>query len=681
MPVLLFLCTVCYSQPQIHFTTVILFDSAYIFLGNESFNKVVFNASGSPDVSMNLESGIGRDSHYPDKYIAPFCNFLSDINHVYYIIKPEIQGCLISPIYDSIRFESIIDDIDYPSIFNAIDTAHPQVTVLEPASSDIIHINHIDSVKISFTDNSHYMNRSEYSISYDNKATWEHLFTFNEQRGDSRPFTKAFTPNKISTSCIVRVIIKDPTGNADTGFSPIFSCIDTVVPTVTINSPTTCNAGRTYPIAWTADDNVELKAWAVYTAKNGTSFVKLDSADNTSTTCSWSIPNDYLTTTCKIKVNVYDQSGNSASDISNAFPVLDTIKPTVAITAPVIGTAWNIGTSYSISWNYTDNSESFKSRAIYIDNILIDSSVSATGNFSWVAAGAVSTITIRVNVYDPSGNKNTTTRTVSLVDGTNPTIAISEPVGGSSYYSSASLRVRWTASDNGIIAGVSFYLAFNNGDFFYMDSVAGNPEVITLKIPDTIYTNSNTVVQCKIYDTEGNMSSAMSDPFSVKNIFPVSGKISLDSSIVYLEDIDTIKMSFNDRSRIVNYGVNLSTDSGKTFRNLFVQLCSLEPKTVHNLTWLWTVGAYGKGIESDKCFLRFYTGDQQIPSSRDSLTSKMFKIEKRPETSVVKKYIPIKKVPENYTYFSLNGQVRSFSRSSVFFIKADNRVKKSLLIK
>jgi len=586
----------------------------------------------------------------------------------------DFNGCTVTP-------GPVITSVgpNFKISFTAIDIQKPEATIIQPTGN--VHINILDSIIFSFSDNSQLINRIIYSISYDNGSNWTLITDKNDEwHAQQLGRYQEYTPSSLSSACKIRVIIADLAGNLDTALSPTFACYDTVNPSVQLNQPLELNAGSNYQINWAASDNINLKSWAISISEDGTNFNKIDSASNTTKTCNWAIPDTYLTTTCKIKISVYDLSGNIASDVSDAFSIVDTIKPTVTIISPTTGTSWNIGATYSISWVYTDNSREFKSRAIYIDNVLMDSS-STTENFSWVAAGISSAITIRINVYDPTGNKNTTTRTVSLVDGTNPTIAISEPVGGSSYYSSASLRVRWTASDNGIIAGVSFYLAFNNGDFFYMDSVAGNPEVITLKIPDTIYTNSNTVVQCKIYDTEGNMSSAMSDPFSVKNIFPVSGKISLDSSIVYLEDIDTIKMSFNDRSRIVNYGVNLSTDSGKTFRNLFVQLCSLEPKTVHNLTWLWTVGAYGKGIESDKCFLRFYTGDQQIPSSRDSLTSKMFKIEKRPETSVVKKYIPIKKVPENYTYFSLNGQVRSFSRSSVFFIKADNRVKKSLLIK
>ncbi len=90
----------------------------------------------------------------------------------------------------------------------------------------------------------------------------------------------------------------------------------------------------------------------------------------------------------------------------------DTDPPNVTVTEPTSGEFVQIGNSYSIKWDATDIS-GIKSRAIYYTSdgsswTKIDSADGNTGSFVWTVPNVTSEdCKIRVNAYDPFGNKGT----------------------------------------------------------------------------------------------------------------------------------------------------------------------------------------------------------------------------------------------------------------------------------
>ncbi len=83
------------------------------------------------------------------------------------------------------------------------------------------------------------------------------------------------------------------------------------------------------------------------------------------------------------------------------------------VTAPTSGEFLKIGSSVNVEWDAADNSGTIASRAIYFsedgsDWELVDSADGNTGSYAWIVPNVTSDdCKIRVNAYDPFGNKGT----------------------------------------------------------------------------------------------------------------------------------------------------------------------------------------------------------------------------------------------------------------------------------
>jgi subtilisin family serine protease len=96
---------------------------------------------------------------------------------------------------------------------------------------------------------------------------------------------------------------------------------DTIPPTVTVTSPNggeVLSVASTFPITWSASDNVGITQSAIFHSSNGGgSYNLVATLTGNPGTYSWTVPNTPSTQNL-IRVNVTDQGGNTASDASNA---------------------------------------------------------------------------------------------------------------------------------------------------------------------------------------------------------------------------------------------------------------------------------------------------------------------------------------------------------------------------
>jgi hypothetical protein len=96
---------------------------------------------------------------------------------------------------------------------------------------------------------------------------------------------------------------------------------DTTPPTVTVTSPNggeVLNSGSTFPVTWTASDNIGVTQSAIFHSSNGGgSYNLVATLGGNPGTYNWTVPNTPSTQNL-IRVDVADAAGNTASDASNA---------------------------------------------------------------------------------------------------------------------------------------------------------------------------------------------------------------------------------------------------------------------------------------------------------------------------------------------------------------------------
>ena len=135
---------------------------------------------------------------------------------------------------------------------------------------------------------------------------------------------------------------------------------DTIPPEVTVNVP---NGGEVWlvgdeqEILWTANDNVGVNIDSVfYSTNNGSTWEFIATHFGNPQSHTWTIPNT-PSDECLMKVVVYDGSGNSDEDISDAaFTIaLDQVPPTITLFAPNGGESLPTGGWFNIQWEADDN--------------------------------------------------------------------------------------------------------------------------------------------------------------------------------------------------------------------------------------------------------------------------------------------------------------------------------------
>jgi len=193
----------------------------------------------------------------------------------------------------------------------------------------------------------------------------------------------------------------------------------------------------------------------------------------------------------------------------------DTIPPTVSIASPANGAV--VSGSVTVSAQAGDNrgvvGVQFQVDGVNLGSEDTTAPYSATWNSASAAPGSHM---LRAVARDAAGNIVTAEVTVTVVDGTAPSVTVTSPAAGSTV--SGAVTIQASASDNDGVAGVTFY---RNGVAIGLE-VTVAPYRVTLQT--TALPNGTVTLTAVARDTSGNTKTSLPVTITVNN--PVADTIS-----------------------------------------------------------------------------------------------------------------------------------------------------------
>ncbi len=198
------------------------------------------------------------------------------------------------------------------------DTEPPEVELLVPNGGESWMVGSLHEICWADSDNVGIIADSLY-YSIDTGTTW---IPIAYQTGDPESYSWTI-PNTPSENCKVKVVVFDWGDNqASDESDECFAIVpDTEPPSVTVTSP---NGGETWgtyewhTITWTADDNVAVVEDSLhYSINGGADWIFIASHAGNPQSHSWQVP-DTPSEQCLVRVKVFDPSGLSTEDVSDA---------------------------------------------------------------------------------------------------------------------------------------------------------------------------------------------------------------------------------------------------------------------------------------------------------------------------------------------------------------------------
>jgi hypothetical protein len=150
----------------------------------------------------------------------------------------------------------------------------------------------------------------------------------------------------------------------------------------------------------------------------------------------------------------------------------DTQPPTVTVTAPNGGEAWDIGSTQNITWTATDNI------GVTSISILLSRDGGATytetlatgeandGVYAWlVTAPVTTTARVKVIAYDAAANsgEDASNANFTIRDGTAPVVTVTAPNGGEAWDIGSIQNITWTATDDVGVTSIDILLSTDGG--------------------------------------------------------------------------------------------------------------------------------------------------------------------------------------------------------------------------
>jgi subtilisin family serine protease len=223
-------------------------------------------------------------------------------------------------------------------------------------------------------------------------------------------------PGTVTTTARVRVTASDGALNsASSASANDFAIVDATPPTVAITAPAgggQVEAGVPFNVTFTAGDNVGVTGLDVeYSADDGANWAPLATGIAATSPYAWSVP-AALVPQAKLRTTVHDAASNTGSHTTDAFSIVDTTPPAIALLSPNGGEFWLQGDSELIDWSATD--------LLGVDSVRVEYSVNGangpwnpvatvapdTSGFAWtVPVGVTDSALVRVTAFDGSLNE------------------------------------------------------------------------------------------------------------------------------------------------------------------------------------------------------------------------------------------------------------------------------------
>ncbi len=377
--------------------------------------------------------------------------YSSPANYYWTVPNTPSSTCLVRVINTSNSCKMDVSD----AVFT-ISPPVPFITVTSPNGGNTLYGN--SSATINW--NSGYLTSSFVKIeySYDNGTTWNTVVNSINNTGY---YNWPLVPATYSNQCLVRITDLGNAGNYD-----ISDAVFTIAPPITVTAP---NGGENLggctvtTVTWTAG-GTSLYYDLYYSLNNGVSWNLITSNFyQSSINCSynWTMPNT-PSTLCLVRV--LDHNATSKMDVSNA---VFTIQPTITITNPNFGGAFQANNAMNITWNaqgasgyynidYSTNGGSTWTNIITNQLIL-------SGTYSWTTPNLnLSNVLIRVMDYVSNCKQDISDVAFSISTSAAP-ITVSSPNGAEQWtVCDTTKAITWTS--NGSTSGTfDIELSTNSG--------------------------------------------------------------------------------------------------------------------------------------------------------------------------------------------------------------------------
>jgi hypothetical protein len=274
-------------------------------------------------------------------------------------------------------------------------------------------------------------------------------------------------------------------------------------PTISTNLQITPNlhSGSQATISWTASAiNNDLTTQNISWSTDGANFTVLSNTTHTGS-YEWTIPTNFASNTCRIRVQVVDGSGKSATITSDPFTVTDTIPPTTPIVT-IPGDVCYTGRPFIITWTEVDNIGITARKVTLYDGSIVDG---GSGTYTWTAPQKLMTGKFGIRVYDAAGNSSyAESGSFTVKDTTKPVLTLNSIDTSVSVGSKHPLT--WTCSDNLGTVSVAIYLV--NGTTTRLDSITGTSYEWTAPMAGRYH------FLLRAYDGSGNKTEATSKEFT-----------------------------------------------------------------------------------------------------------------------------------------------------------------------
>lgn len=272
----------------------------------------------------------------------------------------------------------------------------------------------------------------------------------------SFPYNFAWTPGGIG-NVLLTAVATDSQGTQATSaaVSVTIAGISAGAPTVALTSPA---AGAALPVG------VATLVTASATDADGTIANVEFFANGVSLAVDSVFPYNFsftpgATGTYVITARATDNGGNIATSAAVSVTVTGGTAPSVAISAPAAGATLGVNAPQEITATATSPSGFITSVAFFLNGAPLSTDTSFPYAAAWTP-GAVGTYTLTARATDNLGNiTDSAVVTVTVGASNAPTVALSNPVNGSSYTVGTPLTVAANAADSdGTIAQVLFFV-------------------------------------------------------------------------------------------------------------------------------------------------------------------------------------------------------------------------------
>ncbi|MCK5128187.1 MAG: CRTAC1 family protein, partial [candidate division Zixibacteria bacterium] len=199
-----------------------------------------------------------------------------------------------------------------------------------------------------------------------------------------------------------------------------------------------------------------------YSTDNGASWTNIITSTANDNTYEWTIPGT-PSINCLIKII---ESGGTTTDTSDAvFEIATVVVPTITITSPNGGEAWEIESIHDITWTSIGTVGNVKIE-YSLDNGAAWSEIIAStendGNYPWTLPGIPSDNCL-VRISEPDGDPiDTSDNVFSITAPQLATITVTSPNGGEIWEAGSLHTITWTST--GSVGMVKIEYSTNNGN-------------------------------------------------------------------------------------------------------------------------------------------------------------------------------------------------------------------------